>query len=151
MFRCFLELHFPISITIYLTIKDTSQTMENRLNIEETQDTPKILFDKQNGVFEISGRSLPENAIKFYAPVLKWLEEYSATPNSSTSFEYKLDYFNSAYTTKIYEIISLLEKLSESNASVNIKWYYSKDDELIKSKGLEMKDMVEVPFEVQTY
>ncbi len=125
--------------------------MENRLIIEETQDTPKVVFDKLRGVFEISGRSLPENAIKFYTPVLQWLEDYIAAPNATTCFEFKLDYFNSASTKKIYEIVSLMERLMENNASVNIKWYYSKDDELIKSKGMELKEMVEVPFEVQTY
>lgn len=125
--------------------------MENRLILEETQDTPKIYFDKEKGVFEISGRSLPENAIKFYTPVLKWLEQYIETPNASTCFEFKLDYFNSASTKKIYEIISLLETLAESNDSVSIKWYHSKEDELIKSKGLELKEMVEVSFEIKTY
>lgn len=125
--------------------------MENRLVIEETQDTPKVFFDKTNGVFEISGRSLPENAIKFYTPVLKWLEDYVAAPNAKTCFDFKLDYFNSASTKKIYEIVSLLELLVETKTEVLIRWYYSKDDELIKSKGLEMKEMVDVPFDVQTY
>lgn len=125
--------------------------MEKRLVIEETQDTPRIYFDKDKGVLEISGRSLPENAIKFYTPVLQWLEKYVAAPNAETCFEFKLDYFNSASTKKIYEIISLMEKLAETSSSVSIKWYHSKDDELIKNKGLEMKEMVEVPFEVQTY
>lgn len=125
--------------------------MENRLIIEETQDTPKVFFDKTKGVFEISGRSLPENAIKFYTPVLKWLEDYVAAPNATTCFDFKLDYFNSASTKKIYEIVSLLELLVETKTEVVIRWYYSKDDELIKSKGLEMKEMADVPFEVQTY
>ena len=125
--------------------------MENRLVIEETQDTPRVFFDKASGVFEISGRSLPENAIKFYAPVLKWLEDYVASPNAKTCFDFKLDYFNSASTKKIYEIVSLMETLVETKQEVVIRWYYSKDDELIKSKGLEMKEMVEVPFDVRTY
>ncbi|MFY9309521.1 MAG: DUF1987 domain-containing protein [Bacteroidia bacterium] len=125
--------------------------MENRLVIEETQDTPRVFFDKASGVFEISGRSLPENAIKFYTPVLRWLEEYVASPNAKTCFDFKLDYFNSASTKKIYEIVSLMEMLVETKNEVLIRWYYSKDDELIKSKGLEMKEMVEVPFDVRTY
>jgi hypothetical protein len=29
--------------------------------------------------------------------------------------------------------------------------YYSKDDELIKNRGLEIKDMMDLPFEVRTY
>lgn len=125
--------------------------MSSALQIEETQDTPKVHFDKTLGIFEISGRSLPENAIKFYSPVFVWLEEYLAAPNTETCFEFKLDYFNSASTKKIFEIITVLERLAESGATVIIKWYYSKDDELIKGKGEELQEMVDIPFEVTTY
>jgi hypothetical protein len=125
--------------------------MKNSLIIEETQDTPKIILDKSAGIFEISGRSLPENAVKFYAPVLQWIEEYAQTPKQTTHFEFKLDYFNSASTKKIFEIVVILEKLSQKNHPVTVNWYYSKDDELIKTRGLEIKEMVELPFEVKIY
>lgn len=125
--------------------------MKNSLIIEETQDTPKIVLDKATGVFEVSGRSLPENAVKFYTPVLQWMEEYVITPNQITNFEFKLDYFNSASTKKIFEIITILEKLIQKKYPVIVIWYHSKDDELIKSRGLEIKDMVDIPFEVRIY
>lgn len=125
--------------------------MKNRLVIEETHDTPKIILDKSTGVFEVSGRSLPENAVKFYAPILTWMEEYIKTPNQATHFEFKLDYFNSASTKKVFEIIIVLEKLSQKNQSVVVSWYHTKEDELIKNRGLEIKEMVELPFELKVY
>lgn len=125
--------------------------MKNSLIIEETHDTPKIILDKSKGVFEISGRSLPENAVKFYAPVLQWMERYIVAPNPTTHFEFKLDYFNSASTKKIFEIITVLEKLSSQNLPVTIVWYHTKDDELIRNRGLEIKEMVELSFEVRIY
>ena len=121
------------------------------LIIEETLDTPKIVLDKANGIFEISGRSLPENTVKFYAPVIQWLEEYINKPNQNTRFEFKLDYFNSASAKIIVEIITVLEKLVKKNHASAITWYYSKDDELIKNRGVEMSEMTELPFEVRTY
>lgn len=121
------------------------------LIIEETQDTPKIILDKVNGIFEVSGRSLPENAVSFFAPILKWLEEYATAPNQTTNFEFKLDYFNSASAKKIVEIISALEKLAEKKYPTVITWYYSLDDELIKNRGMEMSEMSEIPFEVRSY
>ena len=45
------------------------------LNLEGTEDTPKIILDKKNGIFEISGRSLPEDSAEFYRPVLEWIEQ----------------------------------------------------------------------------
>lgn len=125
--------------------------MKNRLVIEETHDTPKIILDKSTGIFEVSGRSLPENAVKFYAPILTWMEEYIKTPNQATHFEFKLDYFNSASTKKVFEIIIVLEKLSKKNQSVVVSWYHTKEDELIKNRGLEIKEMVELPFELKVY
>ncbi|MDO9186406.1 MAG: DUF1987 domain-containing protein [Bacteroidia bacterium] len=125
--------------------------MKKSLIIEETHDTPKIILDKSKGVFEISGRSLPENAVKLYSPVLKWMEEYIMAPNQTTHFEFKLDYFNSASTKKIFEIITILEKLSSNNLPVTVIWYHAKDDELIRNRGLEIKEMVELPFEVKIY
>lgn len=125
--------------------------MKKSLIIEETHDTPKIILDKSKGVFEISGRSLPENAVKFYSPVLKWMEEYIVAPNQATHFEFKLDYFNSASTKKIFEVITILEKLSSNSLPVTVIWYHTKDDELIRNRGLEIKEMVELPFEVKIY
>lgn len=125
--------------------------MKKSLIIEETHDTPKIILDKSKGVFEISGRSLPENAVKLYSPVLKWMEEYIMAPNQTTHFEFKLDYFNSASTKKIFEIITILEKLSSNNLPVTVIWYHTKEDELIRNRGLEIKEMVELPFEVKIY
>ncbi|MDP1746699.1 MAG: SiaC family regulatory phosphoprotein, partial [Bacteroidota bacterium] len=63
----------------------------------------------------------------------------------------KLDYFNSASTKKIFEIITILEKLSSNNLPVTVIWYHTKDDELIRNRGLEIKEMVELPFEVKIY
>ncbi len=125
--------------------------MNNSLIIEETQDTPKIFLDRESGVFEVSGRSLPENAVKFYTPVLQWMEDYVIAPNETTHFEFKLDYYNSASTKKILEIVTVLEKLVQKNHPVLIVWYHSKEDELIKNRGLEIKEMVDVPFEVRVY
>jgi len=123
--------------------------METSLFIEETQDTPKIVLDPANGIFEISGRSMPEDALKFYAPVLQWLEEYVNIPNQATNFDFILDYFNSASTKKIFEIITVLERLHKKNHSVTVVWFHCKEDELIKNRGIEVKEMVELPFEIR--
>ena len=60
------------------------------LNLEGTEDTPKIMLDKGNGIFEISGRSLPEDTAEFYQPILEWLEVYAQNHNDKTEFVFKL-------------------------------------------------------------
>ena len=68
--------------------------MENYF-IEGTEDTPQINFNAETHTFTVSGRSLPENAIDFYAPVLEWID---TTLNENDSmdfiFEVKIEYFN---------------------------------------------------------
>ncbi|MBI4645194.1 MAG: DUF1987 family protein [Bacteroidia bacterium] len=39
--------------------------MEEALIIEPTDETPKVVFDPEKNIFEISGRSMPEDTVKF--------------------------------------------------------------------------------------
>ena len=66
------------------------------LIIEEGNNTPKVILDQENGKFEISGQSLPEDVMGFYEPVFNWLEDYIRQPNKRTEFNFRLMYFNSA-------------------------------------------------------
>ena len=43
----------------------------------KTEKTPEVILDQDNSVFQISGRSIVENAHEFYAPLLSWFKEYS--------------------------------------------------------------------------
>jgi hypothetical protein len=117
------------------------------INLEGTEDTPKIILDKNNGIFEVSGRSLPEDSAEFYQPVLEWLEEYKENANSTTDFVFKLEYFNTASSKLILDLLSQLEEIE----GVTIHWYYHEDDEDMQEAGEEFSELVEVPFEFNTY
>jgi hypothetical protein len=117
------------------------------INLEGTEDTPKIILDKNNGIFEVSGRSLPEDSAEFYQPVLEWLEEYKANANSTTDFVFKLEYFNTASSKLILDLLSQLEEIE----NVTVQWYYHEDDEDMQEAGEEFSELVEVPFEFKTY
>lgn len=117
------------------------------INLEGTEDTPKIILDKTNGIFEISGRSLPEDSAEFYQPVLDWLEEYKENANSATDFVFKLEYFNTASSKLILDLLSQLEEIE----GVTVQWYYHEDDEDMQEAGEEFSELVEVPFEFNTY
>ncbi len=120
------------------------------LHIEATQDTPKIEFNPLTGIFNITERSLPENAIEFYEPVLEWLKEYSEAPHNKTEVNFKLEYFNTASSKQIIKIILLLEKLAINN-SVTIRWHYRKIDEDMESLGIRYARLIKVDFELIEY
>lgn len=117
------------------------------INIEPQKDTPKVTLDKENNIFELSGKSLPENVVEFYKPVLEWLDTYSNSPNPKTKFEMKFLYFNTASSKLILDILFKLADMHENGTEVLVSWYYKENNEEMKEAGEEYADIVEIPFE----
>jgi len=119
------------------------------LTLEGTEDTPKIILDKDKNIFEISGRSLPEDSAEFYGPVIEWLDEYKRTSQGSSSmnFMFKLEYFNTASSKLILDILSKLEAIDNTT----VEWYFHEDDEDMEEAGEEFAELVEIPFKFETY
>lgn len=119
----------------------------NTLKIEATEDTPKVLFDTQAGHFEVSGRSLPEDCATFYKPVLEWLTQYHNEPLQNTIFQMKLEYFNTASSKIILDLLMKFEKIKDSGKNVQVDWYHYSDDEDMLEAGQEFSEMIDLPFE----
>jgi hypothetical protein len=120
--------------------------MQNPLIIASKEDTPSVTFDREQGIFEIGHRSLPENAIAFFEPILTWLNEYKQTPLPKTVFSFKLEYFNTASAKQLAKVLLFLEELSRTN-DVLIKWFYLKDDTDMQASGVRFSKLLKMPFE----
>ena len=123
----------------------------NPIIISATEDTPGIRLDAASGIFEISGRSLPEDVVKFYKPILDWLDEYAQSPSESTVFNFKLQYFNTASSKIILDVLMKLEGMHDAGKKISIKWHYPSDDEDMMEAGEEYADIVSVPIEMVEY
>jgi hypothetical protein len=121
------------------------------IKIKGTDDTPSVILDKDNEIFEISGRSLPEDVTTFYEPILNWLDEYAENPNSKTVFSFKLVYFNTASSKLLLDILMKLEEMYENGNDILIKWFYPEDDEDMQEAGEEYAEIVDIPFEQVSY
>lgn len=121
------------------------------LNIKGTQETPEVMFDKQAGVFSISGKSLPEDVKEFYNPLIEWIENYSNEPNPETNLKVKMEYFNTASSKMLLEIFELFKNLHDSGNKVTVDWYYQEDDEDMQDAGEDYADIVELPFNFISY
>lgn len=121
------------------------------IKLKGTDDTPAIILDKENGIFEISGRSLPEDVTTFFEPVLNWLDDYQEEANDLTVFAFKLVYFNTASSKLILDILMKLEEMHENGKEVLIKWFFPDDDEDMEEAGEEYADIVDIPFEQVSY
>ena len=121
-----------------------------KLVLEGTEDTPTIILDSESNNFEFSGRSLPEDAAEFYEPILDWIEEYGKNPNPKSNFVFKMEYFNTASSKLILDVLTVLEDLVADGHDTVVSWYYSHDDPDMLDAGEEFGDLVDVPFEVKT-
>ena len=118
------------------------------LIIKPTESTPDINFDFVTGIMEISGRSLPEDAKIFYAPIINWLTIFKQTSHTSAVVLMKLDYFNTASSKIILDIFQHIEEVSNEK---KIVWHYNSDDDDMLEAGEEFEKMINVPFEYISY
>lgn len=121
------------------------------LKIEPTDETPQVILDANNNAFEFSGKSLPEDVLTFYNPVVEWLNQYAINPNPVSNFVFKMVYFNTASSKLILDIMMILDEIHENGNEVKILWHYMEDDEDMMEAGEEYADMLEVPFEQISY
>lgn len=112
-----------------------------------TKNTPAINIDKPNGIFKISGRSLPEDVIKFYKPVFDWIDLFSKNPGEKLSIEFELEYFNTPSSKIILDMLMKFEEIHHlGTCAVSVNWIYEYDDEDMMDAGVEYKALVGIPF-----
>ncbi len=121
-----------------------------KLILDKTEDTPQVIFDIESDKFSIEGRSLPENAVAFYIPLIDWLDEFGNTLVNDIVFDFKLDYFNTASAKQITKVMLKLQALSEKK-NIKVNWHYFIDDIDIKSSGARFAKLIKVNIELVSY
>jgi len=116
--------------------------------IEGTPKTPSIKFDTSDGVFEIKGRSIPENSVEFYKPLNEWLDSYMQVPLDKTVVNIRLEYFNTSSSKCILDVFKRLEAIHRSKHDVEINWFYEEDDEDMLEAGEDYDSIIKVPFKM---
>lgn len=118
------------------------------ISIEGTPKTPTITFDTNKGFLEIKGRSIPENSIEFYKPLVDWLEKYATKPQAATNVNIQLEYFNTSSSKCILDVFKKLEAINKSGSQVVINWFYEEDDEDMLEAGEDYQAIINVPFKM---
>ncbi|MRR18877.1 DUF1987 domain-containing protein [bacterium] len=116
--------------------------------IKETPKTPSVNFDPELGLFEIKGKSIPENSTGFYGPLFEYLENYSTSPAERTVLNVKFEFFNTSSTNRIHSLFKRFEKIYLRNSDVLIRWFCESGDENMHDAGKDFKAMLQVPFEI---
>ncbi len=118
------------------------------LVIEATDKTPLVILNPEKGRFEISGKSVPNDAEAFYRPILDWMDAYSIRPSTDHMvIRFHLEFFNISSSKRILFILYRLNEMIEQGQKVNVKWYYRESDDDMLEVGQDYAFMVKVPFE----
>lgn len=118
--------------------------MDN-LTIEGSAKTPTIEFVGE-GKLLIKGRSIPENSIEFYKPIIDWIGSYGGAPQGTTEVNIQLEYFNTSSSKCILDVFKKLETLAGTEVKVN--WYYEEDDEDMLEAGEDYQAIIDLPFKM---
>ena len=118
------------------------------LIIEATAKAPRVIFNPDEDLYEISGRSLPENVVTTYDPVISWLENNLSSIAGNIVFKFKMDYLNSASAKMISLILTKLEEFYMSGIKVTVEWFYNEDDSDIQSEGEIYQMLKRIPIKL---
>jgi hypothetical protein len=119
--------------------------MAKLIKINRSDVYPDIILDKENGVFEIRGISLPQDARDFYQPVLAFLDDYATNPNKVTIFVFNLKYFNVSSAKMLLFVFYRLKEIYDKGNTVLVTWCFDDDD--IKEAGQDFEHMIKIPFQ----
>ena len=119
------------------------------IKIEGSPKTPAVFFDATAGHIEIKGRSIPENSIEFYKPLVDWLDAYASAAKPVTSVNIQLEYFNTSSSKCILDVFKKLEFIHNGGSSqITINWHYEQDDEDMLEAGEDYQAIINVPFKM---
>ena len=125
---------------------------KNRMNdlfVKKELETPAIEFNIAEGYLLLEGRSIPEDSIKFYEPLLSLLDQFHKNPKPLLEVDFKLEYFNTSSSKCILEILVLLDKIDKGLSSVIINWFYDEDDEDIYEIGEDYAHFIKLPINLK--
>ena len=100
-----------------------------------TENTPLVNFDPSEGLIEIKGRSIPENASEFYFPLLEWLNRYSQASQKHTHFVFYLEYMNSISQKMLADIFLKAQNIKNNGTTVEVTWQFDEEDEEMYEEG----------------
>ena len=110
---------------------------------EGTSKTPTVVATLQPFSLELSGRSIPENSIAFYQPLMDWVEVHCGNGENQLEINIRLEYFN---TSSSKCLMDLLKRVEAKGCPARVNWYYEEDDEDMLEAGEDYDAIIDLPF-----
>ncbi len=117
----------------------------DRLYIKKTESTLEVDFNPAAAILLMRGESYPENALKFFAPVLEWLGVYLSglEAGSRLMVDFDIVYFNSSSSKVLMNIFELFDTIAKQGVEVSILWRHHAENEISQECGEEFGEDLE--------
>jgi len=120
--------------------------MESLL-ITATDESPAVEFNLEKNIFSIKGRSLSEDAYAFYSKLIHWIDGLkNASVSNSIEFHIHLEYFNTAASKMLLDLIQKIAEVKASGKNVTVLWYHFEGDVDMVEAAEELSELGEIPF-----
>ncbi|MFK8039389.1 MAG: DUF1987 domain-containing protein [Crocinitomicaceae bacterium] len=120
--------------------------MTHNLQIEVTNETPRIDFNIETGILEISGVSISHQSDLFFQPINEWIANYIEIAKPVTQLIIKLDFFNISSSKHLLDILYKLKSLQNKGLIVAVEWHYINTEDDMLELGQDYEMMVRLPF-----
>ena len=96
----------------------------SKLFVEPTPYLPLVDFSDE-GKLKLEGRSIPEDATRIFNPLIDYVDHITS---GKVVFDIKLDYFNTASSKKILELLKHLDANNKVK-EIQVNWHFEQGDE----------------------
>jgi hypothetical protein len=118
-----------------------------KLTAVPTSYLPLIDFSPE-GILKLEGRAIPEDATNIFDPLIAFIDHLNV---SNVVFDIKLEYFNTAASKKILEMLRHLEINNQIN-KILVNWHYEEgDDDSVETAELYEDCLKRVDFRYMQY
>ncbi|MBN1180983.1 MAG: SiaC family regulatory phosphoprotein [Bacteroidales bacterium] len=109
-------------------------------------NTPDVNFSE--GKLRLTGRSVIADSDSFFDPIIDKVISTIQSSNPLKEIEISLDYINSSTVRSLLKMFIQLEGLNKAGNSINVRWLYQSEDEIMYEHGKTFEAIVELPLEL---
>lgn len=143
------------NVSLFRVTIRLKQFAMRKLIVDQTSNSPRVIFDPDCNRYEISGESRPHDVVGFYSDILDWFDDYAyyhikTREENEVSFNLDFEYFNSSSAKYILDFCKKMAESRSRGLNLKVKWHYDDDDTDMLEAGREMSKMAKFPFEFIT-
>jgi hypothetical protein len=118
----------------------------NTIHTYISNSTPAFDYDTEKGIFKLSGKSIPEDPVKIYQPIMSTIKDYCKNPADFSKIVIDFEYMNTSSSKWIFFILEQFENLYINKKKVEITFFY--EDESMLQTGRYYSNNLAVPIDL---